>query len=134
MILATSADNRVMARSVLIVHDEPDIYIFTWKYSRKTIQIEKNNHVALSKDKVSIEGKAEILGLMTDEKNKEILEFLRTKQPKAIARWENKPNMIIIKIRPEFACVDGYSINREAYLEYVDFTKQSAHREKWGCY
>jgi len=39
MVLATSADNVVMARSVLIFNNDLDIYLFTWKHSRKCAQI-----------------------------------------------------------------------------------------------
>ena len=42
--------------------------------------------------------------------------------------------MVIIKMRPVFARVDGYYINDDAYIEYIDFTKQYAYREKWGYY
>jgi general stress protein 26 len=132
MVLATSADNVVMTRSVLIVNDALDIYFFTWKYSRKYDQIRKNNMVSLCRDRVEIEGTAEILGLMTSEENKEILEIIRKKQPNALSRWENKPGMVIIRIKPIFACVDGYYIEDEAYLEYIDFKKEIAYKVKWG--
>ena len=134
MVLATSADNMVMARSVLVIHDEPDLYFFTWKHSRKYHQIEKNNRISLCRDKVEIEGIAEVVGGMKDEKNKDILEILRKKQPNAIESWENKPNMVIIRMKPLFACVDGYYFGEDAYLEYIDFTNQTAYREKWGYY
>jgi len=132
MVLATSADNVVMARSVLIFNDALDIYFFTWKHSRKCAQIEKNNMISLCKDKVEIEGIAEILGLMKSEKNKGILKILREKQPGAIKRWENYPNMVIVKVKPIFACIDGYYINDDAFIEYLDFKKQNAYKVKWG--
>lgn len=134
MILATSANDIVMARPVLVVNYESDLYFFTWKHSRKYTQIEKNNNVSLCKDKVEIEGKAEILGLMTNEKNLEIMDFMKKKHPESIKKWENKPNMVIIKVKPQFACVDGYYINDDAYIEYINFIKQTAYREKWGNY
>jgi general stress protein 26 len=134
MVLATSADNIVMARSVLIFNDNLDLYFFTWKHSRKCAQIANNNMVSLCKDKVEIEGTAEILGLMTLQENKEILELLRKKQPDAIKRWEDKLNMVIIRIKPIFAAIDGYYIGDDAYIEYIDFRKQYAYRVKWGFY
>jgi general stress protein 26 len=134
MILATSANNVVMSRSVLIINDLLDIYFFTWKHSRKCAQIEKNNLISLCKEKIEIEGKAEILVLMTLDINKEILKFIKQKQPDAIKRWENKPNMVIVRVKPIFACVDGYFINNDAYIEYIDFIKQTAYKEKWAYY
>jgi general stress protein 26 len=132
MVLATSADNVVMARSVLIFNNDLDIYFFTWNHSRKCAQIANNNMVSLCKDKIEIEGKAEILGLMTSEENKNILEMLRKKQPNAVKRWENKPNMVIVRIQPTFAAIDGYYIDNDAYIEYIDFKKKIAYRLKWG--
>ncbi len=134
MILATSANDVVMARPILIINDALDIYFFTWKHSRKCAQIEKNQMISLCKDKVEIEGTAEIIGLMASEENKEILKILRKKQPDAIKRWENKPNMVIVKVKPIFASIDGYFINDDAFIEYIDLKKQYAYREKWGYY
>jgi general stress protein 26 len=132
MVLATSADNLVMARSVLVFNDNLDLYFFTWKHSRKYGQIKKNSRVSLCRDKVEIEGRADILGLMNSEENREILEFMRKKTPDAIKKWEGKSDMIIVKIKPEFACVDGYYIGDDSCLEYIDFKKQYAYRIKWG--
>jgi general stress protein 26 len=61
MVLATSHNDRVLARNVLVASDGLDLYFFTWKHSRKCMQIQKNPKVALCKDKVQIEGVAEIL-------------------------------------------------------------------------
>ena len=132
MILATSANDIVMARSVLICNDGLDIYFFTWKYSRKCTQIKINNLISLCKDKIEIEGTAKILGLMTAVRNKEILKLLQQKYSDSIKIWKNKPNMVIIKVKPIFARVDGYFIDNDSYNEYVDFIKQNAYREKWA--
>jgi general stress protein 26 len=132
MVLSTSANNIVMARAVLVFNDYPDLYFFTWRHSRKCAQIEKNNLISLSKDKLEIEGTAEILGPMSSSENKAILEFMREKQPNAIKRWENKPDMVIVRIKPEFACIDGYYIREDSWLEYIDLKKQYAYRLKWG--
>jgi general stress protein 26 len=132
MILATSANNHVMARPVLIVNDNLDLYFFTWKHSRKCAQIEINNLISLCKDKIEIEGVAEILGEMISDRNKLILEILKKKQPDAIERWEKKPNMVIVRVKPVFASVDGYFIYDDAYIEYIDFNKKYAYKIKWG--
>jgi len=132
MVLATSSNNIPMSRSVLVFNDKLDLYFFTWQHSRKYAQIIKNNRVSLCKDKVEIEGTAKILGSMKSEENRPILEFMREKQPNAISRWENKSDMVIVRIKPEFACVDGYYIGDDSFLEYIDLTKQYAFRTKWG--
>jgi general stress protein 26 len=132
MILATSSNNVVMARSVLVCNIDLDIYFFTWKYSRKCTQIKNNNLISLCKDKVEIEGTANIMGLMRSDKNKAIFSLLKEKFPAAIGKWESKPNMVIVKVKPSFARIDGYFIDNDSYNEYIDIFNQNAFREKWA--
>ena len=132
MVLATSANDVVMARSVLICNEGLNIYFFTWKYSRKCTQIKHNYLVSLCKDKVEIEGTAKTLGLMTSNRNKEILNLLKQRFPDSIKIWENKPNMVIIKVKPIFVRIDGYFIDNDSFNEYIDIIKQIAYREKWA--
>jgi general stress protein 26 len=91
MVLATSHNDRVLARNVLVASDGLNLYFFTWKHSRKCMQIQKNPKVALCKDKVQIEGVAEILGGLLDEKTKKYTDILRRKFPGAIEEWERRP-------------------------------------------
>jgi general stress protein 26 len=132
MVLATSVKNRVITRSVLITNNELDLYFFTWRYSRKIEQIEINNNISLCKDKIEIEGKAKILGLMTSKENESILNMIRKKYPDSVKQWESKPDMIIVHVRSEFACIDGYFENSTSYLEYIDLTKEESYRIKWA--
>jgi general stress protein 26 len=132
MVLATSADNHVMARPVLVVNDNLILYFFTWRHSRKCAQIEINSMISLCKDKIEIEGNAEILGDMISPKNKPIFNIIKKKHPEAIHRWGDKPNMVIIRVIPVFACVDGYFVNGDTYIEYIDFITENAYKTKWG--
>ena len=134
MVLGTSANNRVITREVLIINNDLDLYFFTWKYSRKTEQIKINNNVSLCKDKIEIEGKAEILGLLTMKENERILEMIRKIHPDSIDRWKSRPNMILIQIKPVFACIDGYIENDYSYLEYINLMKKESYRLKWADY
>lgn len=134
MVLATSFKNRVIARNVLIVSNRLDIYFFTWGHSRKCKQIENNPKVALCKDKVQIEGTAKILGDLFSQKNKRYTDMIRNKFPEAIKRWEQKPGMVIVRIRPNFICVDGTVIDNDVYLDYLDIESKKAYREKWAYY
>ena len=134
MVLATSSNNIVIARSILVCNIDLDIYFFTWKHSRKCTQLSNNNRVSLCKDTVEIEGTARILGPMKSVKNKRILELFKQKNPSGIKRWEDKPNMIIVKIKPTFASIDGYFIENDSFIEYIDLIKQKAYREKWANY
>jgi general stress protein 26 len=132
MILGTSAYDKVMTRSVLIFNNGLDLYFFTWKNSRKISQIEKNNNISICKDKIEIEGEAKILGLMTSKENKDILKMIREKHPDSVKKWESRPNMIIVSIKPIYACIDGYIENNDSILEYIDFKKRESYKTKWA--
>ena len=134
MVLATSFKNRVIARNVLIANNGLDIYFFTWGHSRKCEQIKNNPKVALCKDKVQIEGTAKILGDLFSQKNKKYTDIIRNKFPKSIKRWEQKPGMVIVRIKPNFICVDGTATDDDVYLEYLDIEHKKAYREKWAYY
>ncbi len=133
MALATSADDNVQARMILIASEGLDIYFFTWKHSRKCKQIEENPKVALCKDTVQIEGTAEILGELSDSKIKKFTDIMRSKYADAIRRWQAKPGMIMLRIRPTFA-VTGASSNGDMNIDYLDLTNQKAYSEKWANY
>jgi len=76
MVLATSYNDRVTARTVDYASDGLDIYFLSWQHHTKCAQIKGNPRVASCIDNVQIEGKAEILGSPLDEKNKEYAEYL----------------------------------------------------------
>jgi general stress protein 26 len=133
MVLATSHNNRVLARNVLVASDGLDLYFFTWKHSRKCMQIEKNPKVALCKDKVQIEGVAQILGGLLDEKTKKYTDTMRRKFPESIKKWERRPEMIIARVRPTLV-VTGGSFNGDIYIDFLDLENEKAYSEKWAHY
>jgi general stress protein 26 len=133
MVLATSHNDRCLARNVLVASDGLDLYFFTWKHSRKSMQIRKNPKVALCKDRVQIEGVAEILGGLLDEKTKKFADIIRGKFPQAIEKWERRPGMIIIRIKPTFA-VTGGNFNGDVHIDYLDLKNGKAYSKKWAHY
>jgi len=134
MVLATSHSDRVTARNVGIANSGLDIYFFTWVDSRKCVQIRENPRVALCKDDVQIEGLAEILGNLVDEKNKEYADILRNRSPGSVERWEHRPGMVIIRVRPTLIATAGEVINDQVYLDYLDLENETAYSEKWAHY
>jgi general stress protein 26 len=134
MVLATSSDNRVLARTVLIFSKGLELYFFTWGHSRKCQQIRKNPNIALCKDNMMIEGVAEILGGLTEEKNLEYAVFMRKKNPESIERWEKHPNMVIAKVRPTQIVYGSRIIDGCVYLEFMDIKDKKAYAEKWAHY
>jgi general stress protein 26 len=133
MVLATSHNDKVLARNVLVATDGLDLYFFTWKHSRKCMQIQKNPRVALCKDKVQIEGVAEILGGLPDKKTEKYIDIMRRRFPEAIKEWEHRPGMIIVRVKPTFA-VTGGSSNDDVYIDYLDLKNEKAYSKKWAHY
>jgi general stress protein 26 len=134
MVLATSSNDRVIARNVLIASKGLDLYLFTWGHSRKCKQIRENPRVALCKDDMQIEGSAEILGALREEKNKEYADILRNKFPDSVKKWENLPGMVIIRIRPTLIATASEIISDQIYLEYLDLENGKVYAKQWAYY
>jgi general stress protein 26 len=132
MVLATSHNDRVLARNVLIANHDLDLYFFTWGHSRKCSQIRANPRVALCRDSVQIEGVAEILGGLTAENTKEHTDAMRKKFPEAIARWEQRPGMVIVRVRPTRVVFAGST--DEPSLEFLDLENETAYTDRWAHY
>jgi general stress protein 26 len=132
MVLATSHEDRVLARNVLIASDGLDLYLFTWRHSRKCAQIQANPRVALCKDNVQIEGVAEILGDLIAEETKEHTSMMRDRFPDAIKQWEHRPGMVIVRVRPTFVVVGGSA--DPPCPEFLDLENEAAYAEQWACY
>ena len=81
IVLATSLDGRVTARTVSMASEGLDVYFMSWGHHTKCIQIRGNPRVALCRDNVQIEGLAEILGSPLEETNQRYTELLRRKYP-----------------------------------------------------
>jgi uncharacterized pyridoxamine 5'-phosphate oxidase family protein len=114
MALATSSDDRVQARMILIASEGSDIYFFTWKHSRKSKHTEKNARVALCKDTIQIERTAEIPGCLSDKRIRKFTDIMRCKYPEILKKWEQRPGMILVRVRPAMA-VTGGSSNGDTY-------------------
>ena len=134
MVLATSHSDRVIARNVLIASHGLDLYFFTWRHSRKSVQIRENPRVALCKDDVQIEGVAEILGGLLEEKNKEYADILRNKFPDSVEMWEHRPGIVIVRVRPTLIATAGETSDDQVYLDYVDLENETAYAERWAYY
>lgn len=98
--LATSLADRVTARTVSFANDGLTILFMSWGHHTKCVQIRGNPRVALCRDNVQIEGVAEILGGVLDERNKRYVDILRNKYPENYALFAHEPGMVIVRIIP----------------------------------
>jgi general stress protein 26 len=131
MTLATSAGDRVLARLILVTCEDLDVYFFTWGGSRKCEQIRDNPRVALCKDRVQIEGTAEILGGLFDPANVSIRGLFEERFPETVETWRDRPGMVLVKITPISAVLAGEP-GEEPHLQFVDLKREIAYVEPWA--
>ncbi len=120
MILATSLNDRVTARHISHVNDDLDIYFTSWDHNKKIIQMKGNPNIALSLNNVQIEGKAEVLGSIFDEKYKKIGDLFRSKFGKMwLDRFSHIKELILVKVIPE-KIVKFETIHKRFQLQNID--------------
>ena len=129
IVLATSCDNRVTARTVTYATKGLEIYFMSWDHHKKILQIKENPKVALCKDNISIEGVAEILGNPLDERNNEYAEIYKEKLPRDFTGFANLPGMVMVKVTPTLI-VSWVRRHNRFFLEYLDLKNKRAYLMK----
>ena len=86
IVLATTSNNRVTARSISFVNKELEFFFVTWTHHTKSVQIRANPNVALCTGNLQVEGKVTMRGPPFDPNNSEYLDLYKKKFP----RYYNK--------------------------------------------
>ena len=128
IVLATSLDGRVTARTVSMASEGLDVYFMSWGHHRKCVQIRGNPRVALCRDNVQIEGRAEILGSPLEEANQRYAELLRRKYPDDHERFAGEPGMVIVRVVPSTIAVFGKG-DEGLYLDCLDLERATVCRK-----
>ena len=131
MALATSSEDRVLVRMILVVGDGLNVYFFTWRGSRKCSQILANPRVALCRDRVQIEGIAEILGGLFDPVNVPIRRLFDERFPETVERWRDRPRMVLARITPTSVVLAGEP-GDQPHLQFIDLENGTAYGEPWA--
>ena len=126
IVLATSLNDRVTARTIDYVCSGLDLIFLSWDHHDKITQINGNHRVALCRDNVQIEGVAEILGNPHDDKNKEYAELYRGKLPILFDVFSNLPGMIFVKVTSKL--FKTFISGRNRRIDYLDL---STYRAFW---
>jgi len=100
IVLATSQDGRVTARTVSFAYRGVEIYFMSFAGNTKCRQIRTNPRVALCRDSIQIEGAAEILGPVSSVENEELARMVLAKYPEDFRRHASDPRMVLIRVRP----------------------------------
>ena len=129
IILASSHNNKVTARTVTYASEELDFYFMSWNHHEKILQIRGNPNVALSRDNISIKGVAEILGDLSDERSKEGVVITKKKHPKEFRIFSEIPGMIMVKITPTYI-KSWVRVDNKFFLEHLDLENKMAYLKK----
>jgi general stress protein 26 len=129
IVLATSRDERVTARTVSYAAEGLDFYILSWDHHEKILQIKENPNVALARDNISIKGVAEILGKPLDEKSRVGAEVIKKKRPKEFDIFSRIPGMIVVRVTPKYI-KSWVRIDSKFFIEHLDLEKKQAYLQK----
>jgi uncharacterized pyridoxamine 5'-phosphate oxidase family protein len=108
MVLATSANDRVTARTMSCINKGLNVFFQTDKNFKKVKQLEKNPNVALSIDNIQIEGKALKRGHPLDETNNEFLKSFKENHYDSYKKYTHLEDEIVIKVEPHLIILWKY--------------------------
>lgn len=128
LILATSANDRVTARSMSCMNIGLNIYFQTDKRSIKYEQIKQNPQVALCAGNVQIEGMAKIGNHSLGYSNREFIELYKISHPDAFKTYSHLENTVVIKVEPTLITLWKYS-DGKPYREFLFINSHKAERE-----
>jgi len=135
MVLATSASDRVTARSVSCVHKDLKIFFQTDKNFLKYKQMAHNPNVAFCAGNMQIEGTAKVKGHPLDKNNKEFRELFKKEHLGSFEKYSNMKDEVVIEVEPKLVTLwkyEGpqplrdflYVLNRKAKREYYDIVER----------
>ena len=127
IIVATSFNDRVTARTVYCILDGINLYFITSKAYTKYKQIKRNSNIALATSNIQMEGEVEILGHPSCEEYsyfKEICE--RDKDYMDYFKHYSKyKNTILIKVNPKLITV----YKGKGTYKYLNLDEKKAYKK-----
>jgi uncharacterized pyridoxamine 5'-phosphate oxidase family protein len=125
LMLATSIDDRVTARSVSCVLIDDRIYFQTDKTFLKYHQIIKNHNVALCIDNIQIEGAANIKGHPLSDENKEFTNKFIEEHEGSFKNYSHMKNEAVVEVELKLITLWKY-IDGKPLREFIDFQNQKS--------
>ncbi|MFL0270089.1 inorganic diphosphatase [Candidatus Clostridium radicumherbarum] len=131
MCLATSAYNRVTARSMSCIVINEKIYFQTDKTFLKYNQIMNNPYVALCVDNIQIEGLANIKGHPYSDRNKYFIEKFKREHNGSFLNYSHMENEIVVEVKPSLITLWKYK-DGKPFRDFLDFINGKASREYYN--
>ena len=128
VVLATSLEGRVTARSMSCVVLGEKICFQTDVQMLKYKQLQKNPQIALCVDNIQIEGTARAVGHPFDKQNEPFRKAFQKKFPHSYAMYTSLAGEEVVEITPRLFIVWKY-IEEKPLRDYIDLTLKRAWRE-----
>ena len=128
IVLATSSDSRVTARTVSYVNDGLHILFLSFEHHTKCDQIRANPRVALCRDNMQIEGRAEILGDPLDPKNGGYADIFEKRMRGEWEVFSHQDGMVMVRVAPK-RVTTMVNLDNRLCLETLDVEKGVAYRK-----
>lgn len=126
MAMATQAKDDVAVRTMSIVVLDDTMYCTSFEDSLKCAHIRQNNKMALCFDSVQMNGVAEIISDLDNEKMQSVLKKVEEYFPQR-AKYSSQPGCVVIAFTPQKAKLFDASKNPpEGYS--IDFVAQTAQQ------
>lgn len=131
IVLATSADNQVTARTMSCVNDGLTIYCQTGGTSTKYGQITRNANVALCIGNMQIEGTASIIGHPFSEENERFVDLYKKRHARSFKLYSHLQDEVVIKIKPTKVTLWKYDLFRggKSYRDFLSISDRRAYRQ-----
>lgn len=127
VVLATSADNRVTARSMSYVNKGLTVYCQTDRRFLKVEQMRVNPKVALCAHNIQIEGLATIGKQPLDPSNSEFAELYSERVPQAFERFAHWKSFVVVQVEPTLVTV-WKNVNGKPCRDFLKVQEQTAER------
>lgn len=131
LVVATSKDNRVTARSLSCIINDKKIYFQTDKNFIKYQQIISNPKVALCINNIQIEGIATPIGHPLENKNAWFKKLYKEYYPQSFDNYSKMKNEVIIEVNPTYITLWKY-IDNKPLRDYLDLINKKAQREYYN--
>ena len=123
MVLATSYQDYPMRSMMTCLVFDGCIWMQTDKKFSKYQQILNNNRVALVKNAVQIEGRAEITGHPLEKQNEKFARLMKKYHPESYDMYSKVDSEVVIKVTPEKA-IDWLYEAGSNEIHNIDFVNQ----------
>lgn len=135
MVLATSEEDVVMARTVLFISDGLSVFFIMRPATRKYTQIAANPNVAVAAGNLQIEGNVRSRGRPFAEENKALMDILRETNPKvyehAAQSYPQRPEYELFEVVPRRIALYKTPLFNdvpESYWEILYVEREEAYR------